>query len=253
MRGKATMLAFVVLGGASPEGPPSSDYQDRGRRGADLLRRLDTIYNLVETTPVDMADFTPRIRRHRERQERLEYSAEQARAALAQRRQVHDDVNTIVAYAKDMRDFLKESESTEHRAFIESLVKEIVVMPEARPSSMPSQKRISSSRWFSVRDNAVPVAPARSDPRCTSNCYMDGRLALTYSVPFPMFPLRWEPPDPGRKRLLRILRLLRWFHSRRAVRRMSLRWCRVPRHSRKPPNRRLRRSGAGHTRGPVRC
>ena len=45
------------------------------------------------------------------------------------------------------------------------------------PSSMPSQKRISSSRWFSVRDNAVPVAPARSDPCCTSNCYMDGRLA----------------------------------------------------------------------------
>ena len=26
---------------------------------ADVRRRLDTIYNLVETTPVDMADFTP--------------------------------------------------------------------------------------------------------------------------------------------------------------------------------------------------
>ena len=46
---------------------------------ADVRRRLDTIYNLVETTPVDMADFTPRIRQHRDRQERLEYSAEQAR------------------------------------------------------------------------------------------------------------------------------------------------------------------------------
>ena len=90
-----------------------------------VRRRLDTIYNLVETTPVDMADFTPRIRHHRERQERLEYSAEQARATLAQRRKVLDDVNTIVAYAKDMRDFLKESELTERRAFI----KEIVVMP----------------------------------------------------------------------------------------------------------------------------
>ena len=39
---------------------------------ADVRRRLDTIYNLVETTAVDMADFTPRIRQHRERQERLE-------------------------------------------------------------------------------------------------------------------------------------------------------------------------------------
>ena len=96
---------------------------------ADVRRRLDTIYNLVETTVVDMADFTPRIRQHRERQERLEYSAEQAREALAQRRQVLDDVNTIAAYAKDMRDFLKESELTERRAFIQSFVKEIVVMP----------------------------------------------------------------------------------------------------------------------------
>ena len=96
---------------------------------SDVRRRLDTIYNLVETTPVDMADFTPRIRQHRERQERLEYSAEQARAALAQRRKVLDDVNTIAAYAKDMRDFLNESELTERRAFIKSFVKEIVVMP----------------------------------------------------------------------------------------------------------------------------
>ena len=97
---------------------------------ADVRRRLDTIYNLVETTPVDMADFTPRIRQHRDRQERLEYSAEQARAALAQRRKVFDDVNTIAAYAKDMRDFLNESELTERRAFIKSFVKEIVVMPD---------------------------------------------------------------------------------------------------------------------------
>ena len=97
---------------------------------ADVRRRLDTIYNLVETTPVDMADFTPRIRQHRDRQERLEYSAEQARAALAQRRKVLDDVNTIAAYAKGMRDFLNESELTERRAFIQSFVKEGVVMPD---------------------------------------------------------------------------------------------------------------------------
>ena len=38
-------------------------------------------------------------------------------------------MNTIAAYAKDMRDFLNESELTERRAFIKSFVKEIVVMP----------------------------------------------------------------------------------------------------------------------------
>ena len=77
-----------------------------------------------------MADFTPRIRQHRERQERLEYSADQARAALAPRRNVLDDVNTIAAYAQDMSAFLKESELTERRTFIESFVKEVIVIPD---------------------------------------------------------------------------------------------------------------------------
>ena len=38
-------------------------------------------------------------------------------------------MKTISAYAKDMRNFLNESELTERRAFIESFVKEIIVMP----------------------------------------------------------------------------------------------------------------------------
>ena len=36
---------------------------------------------------------------------------------------------TISAYAKDMKDFLQESELTERRSFIESFVKEIIVIP----------------------------------------------------------------------------------------------------------------------------
>ncbi|MDD9994760.1 MAG: hypothetical protein OXS35_03310, partial [Dehalococcoidia bacterium] len=48
---------------------------------------------------------------------------------LSQRREVLDDVETITAYAQDLSVFLKESELTERRAFIESFVKEIVVMP----------------------------------------------------------------------------------------------------------------------------
>ena len=68
-------------------------------------------------------------REQRKRQERLEDAAADARAILSQRRAVLDDVNTIAAYAQDMSEFLKESELTERRAFIETFVKEIVVMP----------------------------------------------------------------------------------------------------------------------------
>ena len=52
---------------------------------------------------------------------------------MARRRSVLDDVNTIEAYAKEMRDFLKHSELTERKAFIQSFVKEIVVI-RAMPS-----------------------------------------------------------------------------------------------------------------------
>ena len=76
-----------------------------------------------------MADASDRIKEHRERQERLEDAAADARAILSQRRAVLDDVNTIAAYAQDMSEFLNESELTERRASIETFVKEIVVTP----------------------------------------------------------------------------------------------------------------------------
>ena len=94
----------------------------------DVKRKLGRIWHVIETTDIDMADAAGRIKEHRDRQERLEDAAA-ARAILADRRAVLDDVETITAYAKDMRDFLNESELTERRAFIESFVKEIVVMP----------------------------------------------------------------------------------------------------------------------------
>ena len=95
----------------------------------DVKRKLGRIWHVIETTDIEMADASDRIREHRERKERLEDSAEEARAILSHRRAYLDDVNTIAAYAKDMRDFLSESELTERRAFIESFVKEIIVMP----------------------------------------------------------------------------------------------------------------------------
>ncbi len=42
---------------------------------AELRRRLDRLYNLAETTDLDIDDFKPRIKDHRERQERLEATA----------------------------------------------------------------------------------------------------------------------------------------------------------------------------------
>ena len=95
----------------------------------DVTRRLDRLYGLAETTDLDIDDFKPRIRSHRARQAKLEATAVELRAMLAERRVVLDDVETITAYAQDLRTFLKESELTERRAFIQSFVREIIVRP----------------------------------------------------------------------------------------------------------------------------
>ena len=72
------------------------------------------------------------IREHRERKEKLEVAAEEARALLKERRQFLDSADTIAAFAAfaaEMSEFLKTSELTETKAFVGSFVKEVVVRP----------------------------------------------------------------------------------------------------------------------------
>ena len=129
---ESNIRELVKLVGEEMDGVAKEQRQRLGTIESELVdvrRRLDRLYNLVETTDLDIDDFKPRIRDHRERQEKLEASAAEARSILSQRREVLDDVETITAYAQDLSVFLNESELTERRAFIESFVKEIVVMP----------------------------------------------------------------------------------------------------------------------------
>ena len=95
----------------------------------EVKRRLGRIWQAIETTDIEMADASDRIKEHRERKERLEVAAEEARAMLADRRVVLDSADTIAAFAAEMNEFLKTSELTETKAFVGSFVKEIVVKP----------------------------------------------------------------------------------------------------------------------------
>ena len=95
----------------------------------EIRRRLDRLWVAVETTDLEINDILPRIREHKERQEKLEVAADEARAILAVRMRGLGDEETISAYVREMSDFLMESELTETRAFIKSFVKEIGVVP----------------------------------------------------------------------------------------------------------------------------
>ena len=70
-----------------------------------------------------------RIQANTERRSLLEASLKEAQSILSQRKSVKNDLETIVARAQDMTEFLKESELSERKAFAETFVREIVVMP----------------------------------------------------------------------------------------------------------------------------
>ncbi len=94
----------------------------------EVKRQLRRLWRFIETSDdVDVDDLSARMREQRDRQERLEEAAADASAVLDQRRSILGDVNAIAAYARDMKDFLDESELAEARAFVKSFVKEIVV------------------------------------------------------------------------------------------------------------------------------
>ncbi len=93
----------------------------------DVKKRLGRIWQVIETTDIEMSDASDRIREHRERKEKLEVAAEGARALLKERRQFLDGADTIAAFAAEMSEFLKTSELTETRAFVHSFVKEVEV------------------------------------------------------------------------------------------------------------------------------
>ena len=66
----------------------------------EVSRRLDKLYEAVETSKLDLADVAPRIRQHSERQAQLEAAVDEARAGLMERRKILDRVETIAAFAK---------------------------------------------------------------------------------------------------------------------------------------------------------
>ena len=95
----------------------------------EVKRKLDRIWQIVESTDLDMADASERILEHRHRREQLEAAAEEARTVLAERRDLLDSADTIAAFANEMSEFLKTSELTETKAFVRSFVKEVQVRP----------------------------------------------------------------------------------------------------------------------------
>ena len=96
---------------------------------ADVRRRLGRLWDIVETTDDVPAYKDIRIKANTERRSLLEASLKEAEFILSQRKSVKNDLETIVARAQDMTEFLNGGELSERKAFAETFVREIVVMP----------------------------------------------------------------------------------------------------------------------------
>ena len=96
----------------------------------EVKKQLARVWHFIaKSDSVDVAEASDLIVELRERKEKLEIAAEEARALLKDRRQFLDSADTIAAFAEDMSEFLKTSELTETRAFVHSFVKKIEVKP----------------------------------------------------------------------------------------------------------------------------
>ena len=116
---------------------------------AEVKRMLDRIWRVIETTDLEVADASDRIKAHKQRREQLELAAAEARKALAARRQLLDSAEVIAEFAAEMSEFLLTSEITETKAFIRTFVKRITVRPGRAvihyPIPMPQDSLIGRS------------------------------------------------------------------------------------------------------------
>jgi site-specific DNA recombinase len=94
---------------------------------ADVDRRLERLYDALETGKIQLADLAPRIQQLRQRHEQLQATRWGMEQQLSERRVELADAETVAQCVADLRDLLNESSLAERKTFIRSFVKEVKV------------------------------------------------------------------------------------------------------------------------------
>jgi hypothetical protein len=155
---------------------------------SDVRKRLEKLYEAIETSDLTLEVLSPRIMSLRHREEQLEAAREDAETQLEQRRVELPTTEEIARYVADFREFLKEGTIPEKKALIRNFVEGIeVVGDEATltytvPMPRDGVKRESASVLDFVQSGpgtgiAVPLSPAH-----TGNTSSARRLSRTRSA-----------------------------------------------------------------------
>ena len=97
---------------------------------SDTDRRLDRLYDALETGRIQLVDLAPRIQQLRQRKEQLQAAKWKLEQQLSEGRVELADSDTVARYASDLRDLLNQTPLVERKAFIRSFVKEVRVTGE---------------------------------------------------------------------------------------------------------------------------
>ena len=93
----------------------------------DVRKRLERLYEALETSELTLEVLSPRIFSLRHREEQLEAARDDAATQLEQRRVELPTTEEIKGYVADFRDFLKEGTFPERKALIRNFVEGIEV------------------------------------------------------------------------------------------------------------------------------
>ena len=95
---------------------------------SDVRKRLEKLYEAIETSELTLEVLSPRIMSLRHREEQLEAAREDAETRLEQRRVVLPETEEIVEYAAEFRAFLKDGTIPGKKVLIRNFVEGIEVV-----------------------------------------------------------------------------------------------------------------------------
>ena len=116
---------------------------------SDVRKRLEKLYDAIETSELTLEVLSPRIMSLRHREEQLEAARDDAETQLEQRRVELPNTEEIARYVADFRDFLQEGTIPECKALIRNFVEGIEVVGDEATLTytvpMPSDGVMSES------------------------------------------------------------------------------------------------------------
>ena len=99
---------------------------------SDVRKRLEKLYEAIETSELTLEILSPRIMSLRHREEQLEAARDDAETLLEQRRVEIPTTEEVTWYVAEFRDFLKEGTIPERKALIGNFMEGIEVVGDER-------------------------------------------------------------------------------------------------------------------------